>query len=129
MPGFRSKSQGRYGKRHIPGEMNATERAYADILNARVIAGEVQSWTFESHTFKLADNTRYTPDFEVFLADGTLEFVDTKGAGPVDPKSIVKIKVAADRFFWYGFVIEQRQAKKNGGGWKRTDYSVPGAAA
>lgn len=112
----------KYGKRHVPGQMNQTETAYADALEALRHSGEVIWWRFESMTFKIADNTRYTPDFAVFYADGIFEMVDAKGGGPIDPKSVVKIKCAADQFPQFRFVIEQRKPKKAGGGWKRTEY-------
>ena len=109
----------RYGKRHKPGVMNQTETAFASILEQRRAIGEVISWEFEAMTFKLAIDCRYTPDFAIWLADGSMEFVDVKGSGPMDEKSRVKAKVAAEKFPQFVFVIEQRQAKKLGGGWKR----------
>lgn len=112
----------KYGKRHKPGEMNGTEKKYAAILEARRLAGEIQKWDFEAVTFKLADDCRYTPDFSVLMADDTLEFIDAKGGGPIDPKSLVKIRCAAEKFPYFKFVIEQALSKKNGGGWKRTEY-------
>jgi len=112
----------KYGKRHTPGEMNQTEAAYAAMLETRKLAGEVIEWHFESITFKLADGCRYTPDFEVVLADHTIEFVDAKGGGPMDEKSRVKCKCAAEKFPWFVFVIAQKQAKKNGGGWSREEF-------
>jgi hypothetical protein len=102
--------------------MNKTEQAYADMLQARKLAGEIIEWQFESVTFKLAADTRFTPDFCIVLADHTLEFVDAKGGGPMDEKSRVKCKCAAEKFPWFVFVIEQKQAKKNGGGWKREEF-------
>lgn len=119
---MRFGDRSKYGKRHKPGEMNKTEGEYAAMLEARKIAGEIIEWSFETITLKLADNTRYTPDFVVVRADGVMELIDVKGGGPIDPKAIVKIKVAAERFWMFAFAIEQKQAKKNGGGWKRTDY-------
>lgn len=116
---FRRSREGRYGKRHKPGVMNATEKAYSDILEARRLAGEVISWLFESMTFKLASDCRYTPDFAVWLADGSMEFVDTKGGGPMNETSRVKARVAAEKFPQFQFVIEQAMPKKHGGGWKR----------
>ena len=112
----------KYGKRHKPGVMNKTEEYYAELLEQRKLAGEIIAWWFESVTFKLADDTRYTPDFTVLLADCTMEFVDSKGGGPIDPKSLVKIKCAAEKFYQFKFVIEQKQSKKLGGNWKRTEY-------
>ena len=113
------KDRTRYGKRHIPGVMNATESAYAETLEARRLTGEVLLWLFEAVTFKLAADCRYTPDFAVWLADGSMEFVDAKGGGPMDEKSRVKAKVAAEKFPQFDFVIEQKLPKKSGGGWKR----------
>jgi len=116
---FQRSDTTKYGKRHRPGEMNQTEAAYAEMLQGRLLAGEIIRWSFETQTFKLADNCRYTPDFAIWLADGTKEFVDVKGGGPIDDKSRVKVKVAAKEFPEYTFVIEQRLAKKHGGGWRR----------
>jgi hypothetical protein len=110
----------RYGKRHVPGVMNKTEEAYAEILQARKLAGEVIRWEFESITFKLAPDTRFTPDFAVWLADGSMEFVDVKGAGPISETSRVKAKCAAEKFPQFKFVIEQRLAKR--AGWKREEF-------
>ncbi len=119
---FVRRDNTKYGKRHKPGEMNQTEASYAESLQVRKLASEIIDWQFEAITFKLADGCRYTPDFAVWRHDGTMEFVDCKGGGPIDPKSIVKVKVAAERFPQFDFVIEQKQAKKAGGGWKREVY-------
>jgi hypothetical protein len=59
--------------------MNKTEAAYADLLDARVAAGHVSEWWYESLTFKLAADCRYTPDFCVVLASGELEVHEVKG--------------------------------------------------
>jgi len=123
---FNFKGATKYGKRHKPGEMNLTESKYADMLEARKLAGEIQTWEFERYTFKLADDTRYTPDFAILFANGSMEFIDAKGGGPIDPKSLVKVKCAAERFPQFLFVIEQKLSKKDaashGSAWKRTEY-------
>ena len=116
---FARRDNTRYGKRHVPGVMNVTETAYADLLEARKLAGEVIAWGFERVTLKLAAGCRYTPDFDVWLADGTMEFVDAKGGGPMNETSRVKIKVAAESYPQFTFVIAKRLAKKDGGGWTR----------
>jgi hypothetical protein len=119
---FRARDNSKYGKRHTPGVMNQTEAAYAEGLEARKLAGEIIGWEFEAVTFKLADGCRYTPDFFVTLTDGTMECIDAKGGGPMDDKSIVKVKCAAEKFHQFRFAIEQRLPKKLGGGWKRREF-------
>lgn len=120
---FRGKSNGRYGgKRHVPGQMNKTEESYAAELEMRRVAGEVLRWEFEAVTFKLAADCRLTPDFMVELANGEIEFVDTKGTGPIDPVSKVKMRLAADKFYEFRFAMLQRQTKKAGGGWDRVEF-------
>lgn len=119
---FRSGDRSKYGKRHKPGVMNDTESEYAQMLEARRLAGEIVRWDFEAVTFKLADRCTFTPDFQVLLPDGTIDYVDVKGCGPVDPKSVVKIKVAAETFWMFKFVSEKKNSKKHGGGWTRTEY-------
>jgi hypothetical protein len=129
MQRFRFRARGdstKYGKRHKPGVMNKTEEAYAELLQIRKLAGEIIEWQFEAVTFKLAEDTRFTPDFAVLLATGEQEFIDAKGGGPIDPKSLVKIKCAAEKFPQFRFVIEQKLAKKNigadGKAWRRVEY-------
>lgn len=119
---FRKPNTTRYGGRRKPGTMTKTEERYAELLQARKLAGEIIDWQYEGVTFKLAKLCSYTPDFDVWLADGTMEFVDTKGTGPMDDKSRVKVKVAAEKFPQFLFVIEQQQTKKSGGGWKREEF-------
>lgn len=104
------------------GVMNKTEAAYQAHLEARKQAGEVVWYAFEAYTFKLADNTRYTPDFAVMLASGVMEFHEVKGAKAIfEDDAKVKIKVAADRFP-HQFIAVFPIAKKRGGGWERVLY-------
>ncbi len=91
----------RFGKGHkakartrrLPGQMNGLERRYADHLNLRLAAGELDRWDYEPVTLKLAPRTTYTPDFRVILPDGTEEYHETKGFMRDDAH--VKLKVAA----------------------------------
>ena len=95
-------------------DMNRTEAAYALVLEARRQAGEVAWWEFEGITMKLADDTRYTPDFAVMLANGEMEMHETKGFMRDD--AWVKLKIAAKQFpFRFWLVRKERVAK--GGGW------------
>jgi hypothetical protein len=121
-PKFKGRDNTKYGKRHVPGQMNLTESRYAETLQIRKLAGEVIEWWFECVTFKLADDTRYSPDFAVLFADGSMEFIDAKGGGPIDPKSLVKIKCAAEKFPQFKFAIEKQRAKRDGGGFERREF-------
>lgn len=97
-------------------DMNKTEAEYAGMLEARKTGGDIVWWTFEAVTLKLADNTRYTPDFMVMLADGALEIHETKG-GFIREDGWLKLKVAAG-MFPFRFFLCQKQSKKVGGGWQ-----------
>jgi len=96
------------------GSMNKTEAAYAQHLELLKRAGEVAWYRFEGVKLRLADNTFYTPDFAVMLADGTMECHETKGFMQDDAN--VKIKVAAESYPFKFWIIRAR-AKKLGGGW------------
>jgi hypothetical protein len=84
-------------------------------LERRRASGEVLWHKFEGIKLRLADNTFYTPDFAVMLADGTMQLQDVKGWMMEDAH--VKIKVAASLYPFQFFLVRQR-AKKNGGGWE-----------
>ncbi|TAN00946.1 MAG: hypothetical protein EPN45_13510 [Rhizobiaceae bacterium] len=90
--------------------MNKTEAAYAQHLELRRAVGEVQWYAYEGLKFRLADNTFYTPDFAVMLADGTLEAHEVKGFWEDDAR--VKIKVAASLF-----PLQFIAVKKDKSGW------------
>lgn len=100
--------------------MNGLETRYAAELEARRLAGEIVCWRFEKHTLVIADACRYTPDFEVLLADGTKEFHEVKGHWEDD--ALVKIKVAAELFDEYRFFGVTATPKKEGGGWTVREF-------
>ena len=104
-------------KRHTPGTMNGQEREYAGMLEERKSRGEIAAVWFETFTFKLAPDTRYTPDFVVMLADGTMEAHEVKGF--MEDDAWVKLKVAAE-LIPFAFVLAKKKAKKDGGGWAIT---------
>lgn len=78
------------------GDMNQTEARYDALLWERRARGEVVWHKFEGMTFKLADDTRYTPDFPLMLASGEIEIHEVKGFWREDGR--IKIKVAASLF-------------------------------
>lgn len=100
--GRRIKAKGR--PKRVPGEMNKTEQRYEqEVILPKYKAGDINWYGFEALTFKLAPDTRYTPDFIVQLSDGTIEAIDVK-AGKKDGKplceddALVKMKTAAQLF-------------------------------
>lgn len=101
------------------GAMNQTEAAYARTLELRKVAGEVAWYKFEGLKFRLADNTFYTPDFAVQLADGALEAHEVNGYWQEDARA--KIKIAAD-MYPLRFIAVQALPKKAGGGWKVEEF-------
>jgi hypothetical protein len=102
-----------------PDGMNNTEAAYRDILWARQVAGEILWFRYEAVKLRLADNTFYTPDFFVMLANGEMEVHEVKGHWEDDAR--VKIKVAAAQFP-FRFIAVTVIAKKRGGGWKIEEF-------
>lgn len=113
------------GVRRDPGTMNKTEAAYHRELEFQKTCGRVAWFAFEGVTFKLAKDTRYTPDFVVMLSDGCIQCHEVKGHWEDDAK--VKIKVAAAKFP-FDFIAVKPRAKKHGGGWEVVDFSADIAA-
>ncbi|RQR87695.1 DUF1064 domain-containing protein [Burkholderia sp. Bp9010] len=101
------------------GEMNKTEAAYDRALAARKHAGEIAWYRFEGLKFRLANNTFYTPDFAVMLADGAMECHEVKGFWQDDARA--KIKIAADQYP-FRFVAVKAKTKKDGGGWAVEEF-------
>jgi hypothetical protein len=101
------------------GERNKSEAAYEATLQARQIAGEVVWYRFEGVKLRLADNTFYTPDFAVMLANGHVELHEVKGFWADDAR--VKIKVAADQYP-FRFIAVTARPKRDGGGWKVEEF-------
>ena len=95
--------------------MNKTEAAYD--ANLWALRGRLYVWhRFEGITFKLADDTRYTPDFVVQTTSGAIELHECKGHWRDDAK--VKIKVAA-KLFPFRFIAV---TKEKAGGWKVEEF-------
>lgn len=85
-----------------PGEMNGTERRYAEHLDAEQEAGRVAMWMFEPMGLRLAKACTYNPDFLVVYPDGATEIHEVKGRWEDD--ALVKIKCAAEMFPLWRFV-------------------------
>ncbi len=54
------------------------EGRYFNELKLRILAGEV-SYFLRQVPFDLPGNVKYRVDFQVFLADGSVEYIDVKG--------------------------------------------------
>ncbi|WP_454871767.1 hypothetical protein [Paraburkholderia xenovorans] len=112
-PVQRMQQLGRLGT----GRMNKTEAAYEQVLAARLHIGEILFYRFEAHKLRLADNTFYTPDFTVIVANGSTEYHEVKGRWT--DKARTKIKVAATQHP-YRFIAIKRAGRH---GWSFEDLT------
>lgn len=71
------------------------ERKYYDLLKLQQSRGEV-IFFLRQVPFDLPGNVRYICDFQVFFADDTIEFIDTKGRDTA--MSIAKRKIVEDLY-------------------------------
>lgn len=110
----------RYGKRHTPGEMNATETKYSDYLEGKKLLGEILEWIFEPCSWRYAKDARFKSDFLILWADQTIEFVDVKGCDVFNEASTCRAKACAERFWMFTFSTQIKLPRK--GGWKRVEH-------
>ena len=106
------------------GKKNKSEQAYEHYLALEKATGRVLDWWFEPMSLRLSEcdagqPLRYSPDFLVLAADGTVYLDDVKaqakrGKTFDDPASMVRIKAAADRYPLFLFRIVRPIA---GGAW------------
>jgi hypothetical protein len=83
--------------------MNKMERKFYDCAKARF--GD-SALPHDSITLRLAGRTRYTPDFPI-IENGKLVFWEIKGWMRDD--AAVKIKVAADKYPMFTFILATRR--------------------
>lgn len=102
---------------HVWGVMNKLEGNYANHLELRKLTGEIRKWRFEAVRFTLAPKTTYTPDFEVVMENGSIEFHETKGFWRQTGR--VKIKMAAHLFKEFKFLGVEWDKKS---GWKFEEF-------
>jgi hypothetical protein len=102
--------------------MNKLEGEYAATLKQRELSGEVAWYSYEAVKFRLANNTFYTPDFLVMLANGDMEVHEVKGFWEDDAR--VKIKVAASIYPFRFIAVTKGKA-----GWVIEDFSPISEAA
>ena len=89
-----------------PPKMTGPERKHAAYLDALLRKGEIISYFFEAVKVRLADRCLYLPDFFVVYADGSMGFEEIKGVR-VWEDSIIKFKVAKDRYPWFRWSMYQ----------------------
>ena len=107
------KAKGR--TRKTPGQMNKTESAYAQHLEALKQSGKILEFYYEPMGLKLAPKTFWHPDFLVLTPAHFLEIHECKGF--MEDHANVKIKVAAKMFWWMTVYIVRKKPLKQGGGW------------
>lgn len=101
----------------VRGEMNGTEKAYANHLKALQLAGDIEEWVYEPETFKIGPDCRYTPDFRVLKKQKNcesenfyVEFHEVKGTISktgkpyIEDDALVKIKTCST-MHPYKFII------------------------
>jgi hypothetical protein len=92
------------------------ESEWADILSRRQAQGVILEWSFQPERFRIGDGAWYTPDFRVVMPDQSVVFHEIKG-GRIREAARVRFLVCAS-LHPYRFILVQKQAKKEGGGWK-----------
>jgi len=91
----RTQALGRIEK----GKMNATEKKYAQHLDALKFAGEIMDYWFEEIKFKIGTSACwYEPDFLVQVKGGAMEIHEVKGGGGFQDDALVKTKALALRY-------------------------------
>jgi hypothetical protein len=89
------------------GEMNGLELRFAqEVLILERAAGQIKDYKYEAIKLKLANGAWYTPDFDVYMPDGSLVFYEVKGHWREAAR--VRIKVAADAHREHLFIAVQR---------------------
>jgi len=119
--GVKPRARGRMLPGHQRGKKNSTEQAYANELDRMKLAGEIIAYWFESCTLTIAEPpnaaiVRWTADFLVLDEFGFLTFVDVKGTRTDEQAQRVKIKMAAERYPQFRFVVARQRPARAGGG-------------
>lgn len=94
--------------------MNKLERRYSWFLSDLVASGHAIRYYFGKVKLRLADRTWYTVDFQVWLPDGSIWMVETKGWCRDD--AAVKFKVAREMYSEYHWMMIGHPA---GGAWTK----------
>lgn len=82
------------------------EAAYSRYLHGLLLAGDIRQYRYEPLRFTLATKTTFTPDFQVILPDGTMEFHEVKGWARDD--AMAKVKICARLYPEWSFRLVTR---------------------
>lgn len=88
--------------------MNKTERSFRDTLEGAKSRQLITWYGRESITFRLAGRTRYTPDF---LVCGDFGQVCVEVKGYMRDDAAVKLKVAAEMYQHFGWLLVRRDGR------------------
>ncbi len=92
--------------------MNKTETRFSELLDEQKKCGLIAGYEFEGITVKLADGSRYTPDFAIMENRGTIWFVETK-CEFIREAAMVRFKVAKSKWTQFKFELWQ---------WKNSEW-------
>lgn len=82
------------------------EADWAQMLELQRRAGQIIHWAHHAITLKLVEGARYSPDFLVIRADREIELQEVKGF--MREAAGVRLKVAAELYPWFRFVLVRR---------------------
>ena len=121
MTGSSPPSRARARPKPKPGA-NKTEEAFGDYLEMEFRKGNIAWFVWQRIKLTLGDDCTYLPDFVAVTASGEIVFYEVKGAKltPKTKKVVpyarddakVKIKVAAEMYWWARFIIAFRYKGK-----------------
>lgn len=83
------------------------EAAYARYLHGLLLAGDIRTYRYEPMRFNLAPLTTITPDFQVILPDGSMEYHEVKGWARDD--AMAKLKICARLYPEWKFWLVKRK--------------------
>jgi hypothetical protein len=104
------------------GELNGTEKEFADLLEAWKHDGKVLWWKAHPFNIRVAKGTYYRLDFLALMSDGVLTMFETKG-GYTSEKGAMKIKLAAEALPVMRMVKATKRKKADGGGFELQEFN------
>jgi len=93
----------------VPGRMNKTEAAFFRVVEVRRMGGEFAQVGFETVTFRLGYDCRYTPDVACWTPNGNVVCFEVKGRKGrtyyARDDSLVKLRAAAAMYPKVKFIL------------------------